>query len=84
MSILGVTIDYGPFGFMEHFNKQHVCNHSDKEGYYSYENQPNACKQNLLRLAEGMKFVVDEKTTKDYVADNFDVFYTDHYYELMR
>lgn len=40
MSILGLTIDYGPFGFMDHFNPDHICNHSDKEGRYSYENQP--------------------------------------------
>ena len=36
MSILGVTIDYGPFGFMEYFDKDFICNHSDKNGRYSY------------------------------------------------
>lgn len=41
MSILGLTIDYGPFGFMDHFNPDHICNHSDKEGRYSYDNQPS-------------------------------------------
>lgn len=29
MSIVGVTIDYGPYGFMEHFDQKHICNHSD-------------------------------------------------------
>ena len=38
MSILGLTIDYGPFGFMEYFNKKHICNHSDSDGRYSYQN----------------------------------------------
>ena len=38
MSILGLTIDYGPFGWVEHFNKNHTCNHSDSNGRYSYEN----------------------------------------------
>ena len=38
MSILGLTIDYGPFGFMEYFDKNYICNHSDNEGRYSYTN----------------------------------------------
>ena len=38
MSILGMTIDYGPYGFMEHFNAQMVSNYSDDDGRYSYEN----------------------------------------------
>ena len=28
MSIVGVTIDYGPFGFMEYFDADHICNSS--------------------------------------------------------
>ena len=34
MSILGLTIDYGPYAFMEHFNPKFICNHSDTEGRY--------------------------------------------------
>lgn len=37
MSILGLTIDYGPYGFVEHFDPKHICNHSDSEGRYRYE-----------------------------------------------
>jgi len=39
MSILGLTLDYGPFGFMEAFDAQHICNHTDQGGRYSYANQ---------------------------------------------
>ena len=39
MSILGLTIDYGPFGFMEAFDLNHICNHTDQGGRYSYANQ---------------------------------------------
>ncbi|KAL4432717.1 hypothetical protein ABPG74_011538 [Tetrahymena malaccensis] len=84
MSIVGVTIDYGPFGFMEHFDKKHICNHSDKEGYYCYQNQPSACKWNILRLIEGIKWAVNEEQAKEYVIQNFDKIYYDHYYILMR
>lgn len=40
MSILGLTIDYGPFGFLETYNPKFVCNHSDHEGRYAFEQQP--------------------------------------------
>ena len=38
MSILGLTMDYGPFEFIENFNKKHVSNYSDKSGHYCFEN----------------------------------------------
>ncbi|HQR58778.1 MAG TPA: YdiU family protein, partial [Azonexus sp.] len=40
MSILGLTLDYGPFGFMEAFDAGHICNHSDTHGRYTFRNQP--------------------------------------------
>jgi len=36
LSILGLTIDFGPFGMMEYFDKLLICNASDKDGLYSY------------------------------------------------
>ena len=41
MSILGLTIDYGPFGFLDAFDPGHICNHSDQQGRYAYARQPN-------------------------------------------
>ncbi|EPQ54042.1 UPF0061-domain-containing protein [Gloeophyllum trabeum ATCC 11539] len=41
VSILGLTIDYGPFAFMDVFNPWHICNHTDEEGRYSYRAQPS-------------------------------------------
>lgn len=40
VSILGLTIDYGPYAFMDVFNDMHICNHSDGEGRYAYKSQP--------------------------------------------
>jgi uncharacterized protein YdiU (UPF0061 family) len=54
MSILGLTLDYGPFGFMEAFNPGHICNHSDDQGRYSYENQPYIGLWNCSRLAQSL------------------------------
>ncbi|MCB1889966.1 MAG: YdiU family protein [Rhodocyclaceae bacterium] len=54
MSILGLTIDYGPFGFMEAFNGAHVCNHSDSAGRYRFSRQPQVAHWNLLALATAL------------------------------
>ena len=52
MSILGLTLDYGPFGFMEAFDSGHICNHSDTYGRYTYRNQPHVGQWNLYCLAD--------------------------------
>ena len=72
MSALGLTIDYGPYGFMEHFNPKFIPNYSDKEGRYSYENQPSICKWNLIKLAEALHPIRDMEETKKFINDNFD------------
>ncbi|QMT40939.1 protein adenylyltransferase SelO [Neisseria shayeganii] len=50
MSLLGLTIDYGPYGFLDGFNRHHVCNHSDAGGRYAYKEQPYVAQWNLLKL----------------------------------
>ncbi|KAI0925965.1 hypothetical protein AcV5_008548 [Taiwanofungus camphoratus] len=42
VSVLGLTIDYGPFAFMDVFDPFHICNHDDAEGRYAYKLQPTA------------------------------------------
>ena len=54
MSILGLTLDYGPFGFMEAFNPHHICNHSDEQGRYSYANQPHIAEWNCYALGQAL------------------------------
>jgi uncharacterized protein YdiU (UPF0061 family) len=52
MSILGLTLDYGPFGFVDAFNFNHICNHSDEQGRYAYGAQPEIGQWNLSRLLQ--------------------------------
>ena len=54
MSILGLTLDYGPFGFMEAFNSGHICNHTDQQGRYSYANQPQIGHWNCFALGQAL------------------------------
>jgi len=50
MSILGLTMDYGPYGFMDRFQANHICNHSDTHGRYAWNVQPAVAHWNLYRL----------------------------------
>lgn len=54
MSILGLTIDYGPYGFIDAFQADHVCNHSDTQGRYAWNAQPAVAHWNLYRLASAL------------------------------
>ena len=51
MSVAGVALDYGPFGFMEKFERDYVSNSSDHFGRYAYGNQPAAARWNLGKFA---------------------------------
>lgn len=50
MSIAGLTIDYGPYAFLDDFRHDHVCNQTDVDGRYSFSNQPEIAKWNLKSL----------------------------------
>jgi hypothetical protein len=52
MSILGITIDYGPYGFLDDYQPDYICNHSDHQGRYAFDNQPAVALWNLHRLAQ--------------------------------
>ena len=54
MSVLGLTIDYGPFGFLDAFDPGHICNHSDHQGRYAFARQPNVAFWNLHALAQAL------------------------------
>jgi len=51
-SITGLTIDYGPCAFMDHFEHSRVFSSIDQNGRYSYSNQPSMTQWNLTRFAE--------------------------------
>jgi uncharacterized protein YdiU (UPF0061 family) len=54
MSMLGLTLDYGPFGFLDAYDPDFVCNHSDHEGRYAFSRQPSVGQWNLTCLAQSM------------------------------
>ena len=60
MSILGLTLDYGPFQFLDGFDPGHVCNHSDQTGRYAYSRQPNIVYWNLFCLGQALLPLLDD------------------------
>jgi uncharacterized protein YdiU (UPF0061 family) len=55
MSILGLTVDYGPYGWLEGYDLAWTPNTTDAEGRrYCYGNQPHVAQWNLARLAEAL------------------------------
>jgi uncharacterized protein YdiU (UPF0061 family) len=55
MSILGLTIDYGPFGFLDSYDPDFTPNTTDAgERRYRFSNQPRVAKWNLIKLAEAL------------------------------
>ena len=63
MSILGLTIDYGPFQFLDAFDPQHICNHSDHQGRYAFHKQPQVAYWNLFCLGQALLPLIEDQDT---------------------
>lgn len=91
MSIIGDTIDYGPFAFMEQYNPTLVANTSDRGRRYAFRNQPGICQWNCLVLADTIEEVLGriegpELSMRliDIVKDTFISTFETKYRKLMR
>lgn len=83
MSIVGVTIDYGPYGFMDRYDPGHICNSSDNRGRYAYGQQPRMCRWNLSKLAEVLSSCLSEESVEEGLT-LFDSEFKKSYVEKMR
>lgn len=83
MSLIGLTLDYGPFGFLEKFDLQHICNHSDHEGRYAFGEQPLIGLWNLERLADCLGDFIDHDTLKR-TLDTYKELFNIEYMRLMK
>ena len=54
MSIIGLTLDYGPFGFIEAYDPRHIYNHTDQQGRYAYSMQPQIGQWNCFVLGQAL------------------------------
>lgn len=61
MSILGLTIDYGPYGWLEGYDPNWTPNTTDAQGRrYRYGNQPRIALWNLAQLANAIYPLVND------------------------
>ena len=60
MSVLGLTLDYGPFQFLDAYDPDHICNHSDHQGRYAFQQQPQVAFWNLYCLGQAVAPLVGE------------------------
>jgi uncharacterized protein YdiU (UPF0061 family) len=65
MSILGITLDYGPYGFLDHYDGGFVCNHSDHQGRYAFDQQPDIGAWNLTCLAQALTPLMSVAEARD-------------------
>ncbi len=82
MSILGLTLDYGPFGFMEEYDPAHICNHSDFQGRYAYQAQPRVAHWNLACLGQALLDLIDFEAAQA-VLQSFPARFADAYQRRM-
>jgi uncharacterized protein YdiU (UPF0061 family) len=83
MSILGLTIDYGPFGFLDEYDPRFICNHSDHHGRYSFQNQPDIGYFNLRCLAQALTPLVPDDAIQSALA-SYERVFAEQYADLMR
>jgi len=74
MSILGLTLDYGPFGFLDAFDPGYVCNHSDTGGRYAFDQQPDVAAWNLTKLAQALVPLMSVETASQAIGEYPQVF----------
>ena len=60
MSVLGLTLDYGPYGFMDDFTPGFIPNHSDHHGRYSFQNQPDIGYWNVRAMAQALSPLLED------------------------
>lgn len=85
MSVVGVTIDYGPFGFLDAYDPNYISNASDTEGRYKFKNQPGICRWNLSRLFKSLLLIVPQLKDKfNEILDTFELQYHQLYLAKMR
>ncbi len=83
MSILGLTLDYGPYGFMDDYDAGFICNHSDHNGRYAFNQQPYIGLWNLSCLAQALLPLAEKEALKAGL-DAYTPTFEKEYLALMR
>nr|WP_299246322.1 YdiU family protein [uncultured Halomonas sp.] len=83
MSLLGLTLDYGPYAFMERYTPDWTPNHTDAGGRYAFDQQPGVGLWNLTVLAQSLTPLVDVERLRA-MLDEYEPALQRTYAQLMR
>ncbi len=85
MSILGLTIDYGPYGWLDHYDPEWTPNTTDAEmRRYRFSQQPDIALWNLYQLANALLPLLEDKKDIETVLLRFPANYENAWLEMMR
>lgn len=84
MSILGLTLDYGPFQFLDTFDPGHICNHSDNQGRYAFHRQPEVVRWNLYRLGQALQPLIGDPAIAEAALAGYHQQFSDAFLQQMR
>ncbi len=82
-SILGLTLDYGPYGFVEEYEPGFICNHTDESGRYAFDRQPTIGLWNCYALGEALSSLVPQ-SARDAALAQFAPVYRSTFLGLVR
>jgi uncharacterized protein YdiU (UPF0061 family) len=82
-SIIGLTLDYGPFGFLDAYEPGFICNHTDAGGRYAFDAQPGIGLWNCYALANTLLSLV-AKTELEAQLATYEALYRAAYMQRMR
>ena len=85
MSILGLTIDYGPYGWLEGYDFDWTPNTTDKQNKrYRFGNQPNIGLWNLLQLANALYPLIDDAPALEEILNGYNQDFHQEYLKMMK
>ena len=84
MSICGLTIDYGPYGWIDDYNPAWTPNTTDKDTRrYRYGNQAPIAQWNLIRLANALYPLIGDTKVLEEILNEIPQKYYENYYRMM-
>ena len=88
MSVLGLTLDYGPFGFLDAYEPGYICNHSDPYGRYAFDQQPTIGGWNLSKLGQALLPILEGEpetaaSAANAVLEEYDPQLQQHFHQGM-
>lgn len=84
MSILGLTIDYGPYGWLDGYDPDWTPNTTDAHGRrYCFKNQPHIGQWNLLQLANAIYPLINEVAPFENSLANYNTMFLNGWNDMM-